>query len=158
VTKLGTDISARRYKRHRFPAGITAHAVWLYHRFPLGLSDVESLLDERGIDISFQTVSEWATKFSRKFADKWHLDDDASVHQGKEILAVAPRRCQRLCSRRPPAKPAEQEYRCSTDAKAAESQGLTLRVMVTDKLRSYAAAKAILIPDIETRAHKGLNN
>jgi len=87
MTKLGTDITAHRYKRHRFPAEVIAHAVWLYHRFPLSLRDVEDLLAERGIDVLFQTVSEWAAKFSRKFAhhlrrrsrgnfaDKWHLDE-----------------------------------------------------------------------------------
>ena len=85
------DVSAH-YKRHRFPAEIIAHAVWLYYRFPLSLRDVEDLLAERGIDVSFQTVAEWATKFGLKFAhqlrrrfrgnfaDKWHLDE--SVPRG----------------------------------------------------------------------------
>jgi hypothetical protein len=68
MTKLATDIAAHRYKRHRFPAEVIAHAVWLYHRSPLSLRDVEDLLAERGIDVSFQTVSEWAVKFGRKFA------------------------------------------------------------------------------------------
>ncbi len=75
------------YKRHRFPQQIIAHAVWLYFRFPLSLRDIEDLLAERGIAVSFQTVSEWTTKFGLKFAhqlkrrsignfaDKWHLDD-----------------------------------------------------------------------------------
>ena len=79
--------STTRYKRHRFPAEIIAHAVWLYYRFPLSLRDVEDLLSERGIDVSFQTVSEWAAKFGLKFAyqlrrrsrghfaDKWQLDE-----------------------------------------------------------------------------------
>ena len=63
------DVSAH-YKRHRFPAEIIAHAVWLYYRFPLSLRDVEDLLAERGIDVSFQTVAELATKlkFGLKFA------------------------------------------------------------------------------------------
>jgi len=73
-----------RYHRHRFPAEIIAHAVWLYYRFPLSLRDVEDLLAERGIKVSFQTVSEWVVKFGLKFAcqlrrrsrgnfaDKWH--------------------------------------------------------------------------------------
>ena len=58
------------FKRHRFPAEIIAHAVWLYYRFPLSLHDVEDLLAERGIIVSFQTVSEWAAKFGLKFADQ----------------------------------------------------------------------------------------
>lgn len=53
-----TEESFTRYHRHRFPAEIIAHAVWLYYRFPLSLRDVEDLLAERGIEVSFQTVSE----------------------------------------------------------------------------------------------------
>lgn len=53
-----TDDASARYKRHRFSAEIIAHAVWLYYRFPLSLRDIEDLLAERGIAVSFQTVSE----------------------------------------------------------------------------------------------------
>lgn len=53
-----TEASPNRYRRHRFPAEIIAHAVWLYYRFPLSLRDVADLLAERGINVSFQTVSE----------------------------------------------------------------------------------------------------
>lgn len=52
-----TEASTIRHYRYRFPAEIIAHAVWLYDRFPLSLRDVEDLLAERGIDVSFQTVS-----------------------------------------------------------------------------------------------------
>jgi putative transposase len=81
-----TEDASAQYKRHRFPAEVIAHAVWLYYRFPLSLRDVEDLLAERGIEVSFQTVAEWARKFGLKFArqlrrrssgnfaDKWHLD------------------------------------------------------------------------------------
>jgi putative transposase len=68
MTRLPTDNTAHRYKRHRFPSEIIAHAVWLYHRFLLSLRHVEDLLAERGIEVSFQTVSEWAAKFGRKYA------------------------------------------------------------------------------------------
>jgi hypothetical protein len=79
------------YKRHRFPAEIISHAMWLYFRFPLSLRHVEDLLAERGIEVSFQTVAEWAVKlgaeYARRirrlskggFADKWHLDRDRVV-------------------------------------------------------------------------------
>ncbi len=82
-----TDIMTLRYKRHRFPAEIIAHAAWLDFRFPLSLRHVEDILAERGIEVSFQTVAEWAAKFGRgyarsirrrsrgSFADKWHLDE-----------------------------------------------------------------------------------
>ena len=82
-----TAASPTRYRRHRFTAEIIAHAVWLYFRFPLIFRDVENLLAERGITVSFQTVAEWAAKFGLKFAhqlrrrsrghfaDKWQLDE-----------------------------------------------------------------------------------
>nr|QCL10609.1 hypothetical protein pC6.5d_716 [Rhizobium rhizogenes] len=63
-----TEDAHVHFRRHRFPAEIIAHAVWLYYRFPLSLRDVEDLLAERGINDSFQTVSEWASKFRLKFA------------------------------------------------------------------------------------------
>lgn len=87
MTKLPIGHPTPRYRRHRFPAEIIAPAVWLYYRFPLSLRDVEDPLAERGIDVSFQTVSEWVAKFGCKFAhqlrrrsrgnfaDKWHLDE-----------------------------------------------------------------------------------
>ena len=56
------------YKRYRFPAEIIAYAMWLHFRFPLSLRYVEDLLAERGIEVWFQTVSEWASKFGREFA------------------------------------------------------------------------------------------
>lgn len=168
--KLAAGIAAHHYKRHRFPAEIIAHAVWLYHRFPLSLRDVEDLLAERGIDVSFQTVSEWATKFSRKlahhlrrrsrgnFADKWHLDEIVVSIKGKKYWlwrAVDANGyvLDALLQSRRNKKAAVRLMR-----KLLKSQGLTPRVMVTDKLRSYCAAKAELIPGIEHRSHKGLNN
>jgi putative transposase len=96
-----TDDASARYKRHRFPAEIIAHAVWLYYRFPLSLRDIEDLLAERGIAVSFQTVSEWTTKFGLKFAhqlkrrsignfaDKWHLDEMVVSIKGKKYGSVA---------------------------------------------------------------------
>jgi len=91
-----TDASLTRYKRHRFPTEIVAHAVWLYYRFPLSLRGVEDLLAERGIDVSFPTVSEWAAKLGCEFAhqlrrrsrshfaDKWHLDEMVVSIKGKK--------------------------------------------------------------------------
>jgi putative transposase len=72
--------------RHRFPAEIISHAVWLYHVFSLSLRDVELLLVERGIVVSYETVRRWCEKFGQTFAnrlrrrrprsgDKWHLDE-----------------------------------------------------------------------------------
>jgi len=51
------------YRRHRFPPGIIQHAIWLYPRFTLSYCDVEELLAERGLDISYETVRRWVLKF-----------------------------------------------------------------------------------------------
>src|SRR6202161_708967 len=72
--------------RPRFPAKIISHTVWLYHVFSLSLRDVELLLAERGIIVSYETIRRWCDKFGASFAskmrrqrprpgDKWHLDE-----------------------------------------------------------------------------------
>ena len=81
------------YKRHRFPARLIAHAVWLYFRFPLSLRLVEELLLERGIVVSYETIRRWAAKFGPAIArgvrrraprpgDIWHLDEVRVVIRG----------------------------------------------------------------------------
>ncbi|ACM40153.1 transposase (plasmid) [Allorhizobium ampelinum S4] len=84
------------YRRHRFPAEVIAHAVWLYFLFPLSLRIVADLLAARGILVSHQTVRLWAEKFGRHFAndfrkrstgklgDKWHLDEVVITIGGKK--------------------------------------------------------------------------
>ena len=73
------------YRRHRFPAEIIQHAIWLYLRFTLSYRDVEELLAERGLDVSYETVRRWVLKFgpliTRKLRQgrprpsaRWHLD------------------------------------------------------------------------------------
>src|SRR5437870_5563028 len=74
------------YRRHRFPASIIQHAIWLYLRFTLSYRDVEDPLAERGLDISYETVRRWVLKFGPLIArtlrqrrprpsDRWHLDE-----------------------------------------------------------------------------------
>ena len=58
------------YVRHRFPAEVISHAVWLYFRFPLSLRMVEEMLAARGILVSHETVRQWALKFGQSFANK----------------------------------------------------------------------------------------
>src|ERR687885_864873 len=73
-------------KRHRFPPEIIAHAVWLYFRFALSYRDVEELLAERGVVVSYEAIRQWCRKFGQAYAnglrrrrprpgDKWHLDE-----------------------------------------------------------------------------------
>lgn len=91
------------YRRHRFPAEVIAHAVWLYFRFPLNLRMVEDMLAARGVIVSHQTVRLWAEKFGRQFAndirrrsagrlgDKWYFDEVVITIGGEETLALARR-------------------------------------------------------------------
>ncbi len=158
------------YRRHRFPADVIVHAVWLYFRFPLSLRMVEDLLAARGIIVSHQTVRLWAEKFGRTFAneirgrssgrlgDKWHLDEAVVSIRGKKhwlwravdqdgfVLEV-------LVQSRRNAKSAKRLMR-----KLLMGQGRAPRVMITDKLRSYDAAKREIMPGVEHRSLKGLNN
>ena len=82
------------YSRHRFPPHIIQHAVWLYARFTLSYRDIEDLLAERGLDISYETVRRWFLKFGEPIArnlrtsrptpnDIWHLDEMVIVFRRK---------------------------------------------------------------------------
>src|ERR687891_2209809 len=84
-----------RYARHRFPAEVISHAVWLYFRFPLSLRMVEEMLAARGILVSHETVRQWGLKFGQGFAneirrrlprpgDKWHLDEVVITIAGRK--------------------------------------------------------------------------
>jgi putative transposase len=83
------------HSRHRFPAEIISHAVWLYHVFSLSLRDVELILSERGIVVSYETVRRWCKKFVAIFADrlrrrrprpsdKWYMDEVFIRIQGEQ--------------------------------------------------------------------------
>jgi putative transposase len=77
-------MAALSYRRHRFPPGIIQHAIWLYLRFTLSYRDVEDLLAERGLDISYETVRRWVLKFGpiatlRTFRAEATADWDAAV-------------------------------------------------------------------------------
>ena len=85
------------YKRHRFPPEVIRQAVWLYYRFTLSLRDVEEVLAERGIDVSYETVRCWAEKFGRAIAANirksrprpgsvWHLDEMVVRIHGKRMF------------------------------------------------------------------------
>jgi putative transposase len=84
--QVGGLMSTPSYARHRFPPAIIQHAVWLYFRFALSYRDVEDLLAERGIEVSYETVRRWALKFGRVYparirrrrprpSGRWHLDE-----------------------------------------------------------------------------------
>ena len=62
------------FARHQFPPAIIRHAVWLYVRFTLSYRDVEDLLAERGLDVSYETVRRWVLKFGPLFAREFAAD------------------------------------------------------------------------------------
>lgn len=85
------------FKRHRFPAEVIRHAVWLYFRFSLSLRDVEELLAARGIDVSYETIRCWTIKFGPQIArrlkrlrpspsPRWHLDEVVCSIGGKRMF------------------------------------------------------------------------
>ncbi|PSH54984.1 IS6 family transposase [Phyllobacterium brassicacearum] len=165
-----TKVCDQLYHRHRFPAEIIAEAVWLYFRFPLSLRMVEDMLAYKGMIVSHKTIRQWAEKFGRVYAnrirrrtprlgDKWHLDEVVVSINGKKhwlwravdqagfVLDV-------LVQSRRNAKAAKRLIR-----KLLKVQGRAPRVMVTDKLKSYAAAnRQIGLTSCDHRQHKGLNN
>jgi putative transposase len=157
------------YKRHRFPPEIIAHAVWLYFRFPLSLRLVEEMLLERGILVSYETVRRWSLKFGPAYArhlrrkppsrrDIWYLDEVVVTISGqKHWLWRAVDQDGYVL---------DEILQSRRDTKAAKrlltrllkKQGCPPRRMITDKLGSYAAALRQVMPDVEHRSHKGLNN
>jgi putative transposase len=155
--------------RHRFPAEIIGHAVWLYHVFSLSLRDIELLFAERGVVVSYETVRRWCKKFGQTFAhrlrrrraqpgDKWYLDEVfiriqgelhylwRAVDQDGVVLDI-------LVQPRRDAKAAKRFFR-----RLLKGLQFVPRVIVTDKLRSYGVAHRQLLPAAEHRQSRYLNN
>ena len=96
--RMRTSVS--RYHRHRFPAEIISHCVWLYFRFALSFRDVEEMLAMRGVSLSYETIREWCLKFGQTYAnglrrksprpgDRWHLDEVFLKINGQHSLPLA---------------------------------------------------------------------
>src|SRR5215203_5869764 len=153
------------YRRHRFPPPVIQHAIWLYLRFTLSYRDVEELLAERGLEVSYETVRRWVLKFGPAFARnlrrlrprpsaQWHLDEMAVVIGGKRLwlwravdsegevldMLVQPRRDRAAALR--------------LMRKLLRKQGYAPTVLVTDRLASYACARRQL--GIRARHEQGL--
>ena len=86
MARMVPPVKPISFKRHRFPADVIRHAVWLYYRFTLSFRDVGELLAQRGIDVSYETVRCWTLKFGPPIAanlrrrrcsptGRWHLDE-----------------------------------------------------------------------------------
>ncbi|MEV0695984.1 IS6 family transposase [Streptomyces sp. NPDC050388] len=157
------------YRGHRHPVEIISHCVWLYHRFPLSFRKLEELMLERGVLVSYETVRRWCLKFGQAYANalrhrrprpggKWHLDEVfikinseltylwRAVDQHGTVLDI-------LVQNRRDKAAARRFFR-----KLLKKTRSVPRVVVTDKLRSYGAAHREVMPSVEHRSHKGLNN
>ncbi len=153
------------FARHQFPPDIIRHAVWLYVRFTLSYRDVEDLLAERGPDVSYETVRRWVLKFGPLIAEElrrrrprptsqWHLDEMAVLIGGRQFwlwraLDDEGEVLDLLVQRRRDAKAAAKLMR-----RLLKKPGFAPDVLVTDRLRSYGAAKTEL--GLSARHEQGL--
>jgi putative transposase len=160
---------SRHYHRHRYPIEVVSCCVWLYFRYSLSYRDVEEMMLERGVTVSFETIREWCQKFGAEYSkrlkkcrgpvgDTWHLDEVylkidgrnqylwRAVDQEGEVIDIV--------------------VRSHRDARAAElffrkilrvEVSLPRRV-VTDRLGSYGVAMRRLIQGVEHITDKGANN
>src|SRR6476660_7183881 len=137
---MKTNSLAPNYKGYRFPPEIISHAVWLYFRFSLSFRDVEELLAQRGIVVTYETVRQWCLKFGQTYTnelrrrrprcgDKWHLDEMYLKINGKTHYLW----------------------------RAVDQDGNVLDILVQSRSNKKAAKREIL-PGVEHRQHKGLNN
>src|SRR4051795_162571 len=151
-----TPTAKSPYAGYRFPGEVISHAVWLYFRFPLSLRMVEEMLAARGIDVSHETVRQWARTFGQGFAnqirrrlpgpgDKWHLDEVCLMIRGQKhwlwravdqdgiVLDV-------LVQKRRDKQAAKRLLR-----KLLKKQCRAPRVMITDKLASYSVSGVLFL-------------
>ncbi len=157
------------YRGHRFPPEIIGHAVWLYHRFTLTFRDVEDLLAERGILVSYEAIRYWCRKFGPSYARKlrrkqgklgdiWHVDELFITIQGQRLYLW--RAVDKdgdaidiLVTKRRDRRAAKRFFR-----KTLKHQGKLPWQLVTDRLRSYPAAHREIFPSVVHRTGQYENN
>jgi putative transposase len=155
--------------RHRFPAKIIRHAVRLNHVFSLSLGDVELLLAQRGIVVSYETIRRWCKKFDQGFAhllrrrrprpsDKWHLDEVFIWIQGVQHYLWRGRGSGRCCTRRPRQDPRDDKAAKRFFKRLRKGLQYAPRVIVTDKLKIYGVAQRHLLPHVEHRQSRYFND
>ena len=146
-----------------------SHAVWLYHRFTLSFREVEDLLAERGILVSYEAIRYWCRKFgpfySRtlrrkqgRLGDIWHVDELFITIQGRchylwragdqdgDVIDI-------LVTKRRDRRAAKRFFR-----RALKHQGQVPWQLITDKLRSYPAAHRAIFPSVVHRTGQYENN
>jgi putative transposase len=157
------------YHGYRFPAEVISHTVWLYHRFCLSLRDIEDLLAERGIEVSYESIRNWCDRFGPKYAhkikkrggrlgDTWYLDEVFIKIRGEQVylwravdqdgdtidLLVQKRRNKQAAKR--------------FFHKLLKGQCASPRRIVTDKLKSYSAALREIMPAVPHCSDRYANN
>jgi putative transposase len=158
-----------RYYGRRFPRELISYAVWVYRRFRLSFRDVEDLLAERGIIVSYETIRLWCQKFGPDYARKlkrrqgrlgdiWHLDEVfiringqqqylwRAVDQDGDVIDI-------VVQRRRDQRAAERFFR-----RLLLGQGKEPFRIITGKLRSYAAAVQTLLCDVAHNTVRYANN
>ena len=157
------------YRGYRFPREIISHAVWLYNRFCLSFRDVEDLLAQRGVIVSYETIRHWCQTFGLDYArtlrrrrgrlgDTWYLDEIfvtmhgrrqylwRAVDQDGDLLDI-------LVQSRRDRRAAVRFVRT-----VLKGQGRSPRRLVTDKLRSYSAAHRTVMRSVVHRTRPYENN
>ena len=157
------------YRGYRFPPAIISHAVWLYYRFGLSFRDVEDLLAERGVIVTYEAIRQWCRTLGLDYArrlrhrrgrmgDTWYLDELFGTIQGRRQylwravdddgdtidILVQSRRNRRAARR---------FFR-----KLLKRQGCEPRRLITDKLRSYPAALRTVMPSVVHSTRQYENN
>ena len=157
------------YHGYRFPPDIISHAVWLYHRFCLSFRDAEDLLAQRGVTVTYETIRQWCQRFGPVYArrlrrrrgrlgDTWHLDEVFVTIQGRQqylwravdedgdVLDI-------LVQSHRNRRAAVRFFR-----KLLKTQGRIPRRLITDQLRSYAAACRTVMPSVVHVTDQYANN
>jgi putative transposase len=163
------NTSTPTYKNHRFPPEIISHAVWLYFRFSLSYRDVEELLFKRGIMVTYEAIRKWCRTFGQSYAnqlrhrrprpgDTWPLDEVFLTIRGRRhdlwrAVDQDDNVLDSLVQSRRNKKAAKKFFK-----KLLKGLQYMPRVIITDKLKSYAAAKGEVMPRVEHRQSRYLNN
>ena len=161
--------SLPNYRGYRFPPEIISYSVWLYYRFTLSLRDIEDLLAERNVIVSYESIRQWCARFGLEYAkrlrkrcgpggDRWFLDEVTvsiqgerqylwrAVDQDGDVLYI-------LVQSRKDKRAAKRFFR-----KLLKGQERIPIEITTDKPRSYAVAKREMMPSVVRCQDKHANN
>ncbi|NNJ98707.1 MAG: IS6 family transposase [Gammaproteobacteria bacterium] len=156
------------YHRYRFPPANISHAVWPYHRFCLSFRDVDDLLAERGIVVSYESIRQWCNRFGPEYARKlkkrqgrlgdiWHLDEvfikiNGELHYLWRAIDQDGDTIDILVQKRRNKTAAKLFFR-----RLLKGQGKSPWQIITDKLKSYSAAHREVVPSV-THSTKQYDN